>query len=88
MPLSLPSTLLQACIGGCCWLVASSILTRFPVFSSIVHPQHRAIRCKVFAHRGAACGALENKMQAFEAAVRKVSFSVAAVYVRVAPPAR
>jgi hypothetical protein len=72
MPLPILTPLFNACIGGCCWLAATSLLTRFPLFSPTIPSQRRAPSCKVFAHRGAAQGAAENTLQAFQAALKQV----------------
>jgi hypothetical protein len=81
MPLPVPPTLLHACICGCSWFVATSLLTRFPVLSSITPARHRAPACRAFAHRGAAPGAAENTLQAFQAAINQVIAAKAAAAV-------
>jgi len=42
MPLPLPPPLLNACIGCCCWIITTSLLTRFPLISSIIPLKSRA----------------------------------------------
>jgi hypothetical protein len=72
-PMTLDPLILHVCVVAGCWLVASSLLIRFPVLSPAIPSHRRAPKCKVFAHRGAAHGTAENTLQAFQAALQQVA---------------